>query len=191
MGFITIKNDSVIIFRTPFSRAKYNSKTVENNITNPLCKTQWFEHSLFRNLLTMTYVLAFIKISINYFRIPKPFLKVRVLFIDVGYKKLIQKKKEFCPPYLSGFIFHPSFFCKTENKNYHRSNLLYTYLPDFSSYLFAANWSNISIRSHQTIVTNGSPPLRHFFKRSCVSRVQCLVDGHRKLVTHFGVIQLA
>ena len=35
----------------------------------------------------------------------------------------------------------------------------------------------------------GSPPLRHFFERSCVARPQWRGDGPRKLVTCFSVIQ--
>ena len=38
-------------------------------------------------------------------------------------------------------------------------------------------------------VANGSPPLRHFFERSCVARVQWRGDGPRKLVIGFGVLQ--
>ena len=38
-------------------------------------------------------------------------------------------------------------------------------------------------------VANGSPPLRHFFERSCVARAQWRGDGPRQLVTRFGVIQ--
>ena len=38
-------------------------------------------------------------------------------------------------------------------------------------------------------VANGSPPLRHFFERSCVARAQRRGDGPRKLVTRFGVLQ--
>ena len=40
-----------------------------------------------------------------------------------------------------------------------------------------------------TIIANGSPPLRHFFERSCVARAQRHGDVSRKLVPHFGVIQ--
>ena len=38
-------------------------------------------------------------------------------------------------------------------------------------------------------VANGSPPLRHFFQRSCVARAQRRGDGPRQLVARFGVIQ--
>ena len=37
-------------------------------------------------------------------------------------------------------------------------------------------------------VANGSPPLRHFFERSCVARAQWRGDGPRQLVTRFGVL---
>ena len=39
------------------------------------------------------------------------------------------------------------------------------------------------------IVANGSPPLRHFFEKSCVARAQCCGDKPRQLITRFGVIQ--
>ena len=38
-------------------------------------------------------------------------------------------------------------------------------------------------------IANGSPPLRHFFKRSCVARAQWRGDGPRQLVTRFGELQ--
>ena len=38
-------------------------------------------------------------------------------------------------------------------------------------------------------VANGSPRLRHFFKRSYVARAQWHGDGPRQLVTRFGVLQ--
>jgi len=37
-------------------------------------------------------------------------------------------------------------------------------------------------------VANGSPPLQHL-RKSCVALVLWRGDGHRKLVTRFGVIQ--
>ena len=39
-------------------------------------------------------------------------------------------------------------------------------------------------------VDNGSPPLQHFFKRSCVVWAQWRGNGPRQLVTRFGVMQL-
>ena len=38
-------------------------------------------------------------------------------------------------------------------------------------------------------VLNGSPPLRHLFKKSCVAWAQLRGDVPSKLVTCFGVIQ--
>ena len=36
---------------------------------------------------------------------------------------------------------------------------------------------------------NGSPPLKHFFKRSCIVWMQQRGDGPRQLVTRFSVLQ--
>ena len=38
-------------------------------------------------------------------------------------------------------------------------------------------------------VANSSPPLRHFFEKSCVAQAQWHGDGSCKLITHFGVVQ--
>ena len=38
-------------------------------------------------------------------------------------------------------------------------------------------------------VVNGSPPLRHLFKRNRAARAQRRGDGPQKLVTRFGIIQ--
>ena len=38
-------------------------------------------------------------------------------------------------------------------------------------------------------VGNASPPLRHFFEKSCVALAQRRKDGPRKLVKCFGALQ--
>ena len=38
-------------------------------------------------------------------------------------------------------------------------------------------------------VANGSPPLRHFFEKSCIAWAQWRGDGPCKLITRFGAIE--
>ena len=66
--------------------------------------------------------------------------------------------------------------------------------PECPPWRRACFWSGrsevqISGQSNQIQCCNGSPSVRHFFKKSCVAQAQWRGDGPRKLVRCFGVIQ--
>ena len=69
--------------------------------------------------------------------------------------------------------------------------LIYLLVEWYNAFVFRAGGQRFKTRAGQIrrSIANGSPPLQHFFKRSCAVWMQWRGDRPRQLVTRFGIIQ--